>query len=253
AVWVLPKDRVFVPMLEALHRCPVVEVPFVWDARLIEQRAREVEQAGFQFGYVPQQPAQPRALRTAVFEPNMSVVKSCVIPMLIADGAYRTTRATRTTSGTERETVAELHLLNTAHMQHHASFASLLNTLDLQRDGRVHLDHRHDFVGYMSQFGDAVIAHQWQNAQNIMYLDTLYGGYPLIHNSPWLGEVGYFYPGADIEAGVQQLLAAARHHDVQIETYRAQANSFLASLHPQAEHNVTAYAQRLLQVCPANH
>ncbi|WP_232457816.1 DUF2827 family protein, partial [Burkholderia ubonensis] len=26
AVWVLPKDRVFVPMLEALHRCPVVEV-----------------------------------------------------------------------------------------------------------------------------------------------------------------------------------------------------------------------------------
>ena len=118
--------------------------------------------------------------------------------------------------------------------------------MDLTASGRLHLSHRHDFAGYVSQHADAIVSHQWQNNQNIAYLDAIYGGYPLVHNSPWLGSVGYFYPDSDIEEGARQLVRAARTHDARLEGYAARAQDFLARLSPVNPHNQSEYARRLL-------
>nr|WP_240659249.1 DUF2827 family protein [Paraburkholderia kururiensis] len=266
-VWVLPKDRTLMPMLGALHRCPVHEVPFLWDSAFIAQRAAEVAAAGFAFGHTPQArsaaaadrdshrsasgrtPARmpgsppsgspaPRALRVAIFEPNISVVKCCVIPMLLCDVAFRE----------EPRAIARMHVLNSVQMQDQPTFAFLLRSLDLHRRERVTPGQRHDFAGYMSQYADTVVAHQWHNEQNILHLDALYGGYPLVHNSPWLAALGYYYEGSDIAQGAAQLLHVARHHDGHHDDYVRRAHAFLATLSPQAPHNRTAYARSLLQL-----
>lgn len=238
-IWLLGKDRALMPMLRTLHRCPVYEVPFLWNSAFIDQRIRTVEQAGLRFGYEPRSArgeTGPLGLCFAVLEPNISVVKCCVVPMLIAEAAYRADGAA----------VRTLHVLNGAHLREHPSFSFLLNAMDLTGADRVRLDGRHDFAGFMSQNADAVIAHQWQNDQNILYLDTLYGGYPLIHNSPWLSHLGYFYGSSDIEAGASQLLRAVRHHNTEFRYYAQRARSFLMSLAPRASENCSAYARRLL-------
>ncbi|RQR43481.1 DUF2827 family protein [Burkholderia sp. Bp9131] len=239
-IWILSKDRAHMPMLRTLHRCPVYEVPFLWDSTFIDQRIAAVEQAGLKFGYQARpllgEPPR-RSLRAAVFEPNISVVKCCVIPMLIGEVAFRA----------ESTAIQSLHVLNSVQMRDHPSFSFLLNAMDLHRQERVHLDGRHDFAGFMSQNADAVIAHQWQNDQNILYLDALYGGYPLIHNSPWLADYGYYYSGSDIEAGAAQILRA-RQHDAVHKYYLQRSRSFLASLSPHAPPNVSSYARRLLSL-----
>ncbi|CAM2197504.1 DUF2827 family protein [Paraburkholderia kururiensis] len=238
-IWTLGKDRVFAPMLRTLHRCPVVDVPFLWDSTFIDQRAAALDAAGLRFGYAPRPAGRdgtPRGLRVAVFEPNISVVKCCMVPMLVCDRAFRT----------DAQAVARLHVLNSVQMQAHPSFAFLLRSLDLHYRERVKLDGRHDFAGFMSQHADAVVSHQWQNEQNIVYLDALYGGYPLVHNSPWLRDLGYYYPDSDIEAGAAQLAHAARHHDSQQERYAGRARSFLATLSPRHAENGSHYARRLL-------
>ncbi|WP_017778208.1 DUF2827 family protein [Paraburkholderia kururiensis] len=238
-IWTLGKDRVFAAMLRTLHRCPVVDVPFLWDSTFIDQRAAALDAAGLRFGYAPRPAGRdgtPRGLRVAVFEPNISVVKCCMVPMLVCDRAFRT----------DAQAVARLHVLNSVQMQAHPSFAFLLRSLDLHYRERVKLDGRHDFAGFMSQHADAVVSHQWQNEQNIVYLDALYGGYPLVHNSPWLRDLGYYYPDSDIEAGAAQLAHAARHHDSQQERYAGRARSFLATLSPHHAANGSHYARRLL-------
>ncbi|APA86518.1 DUF2827 domain-containing protein [Paraburkholderia sprentiae WSM5005] len=237
-IWVLGKDRALMPMLRTLHRCPVFEVPFLWDSTFIEQRIAAVEQVGLKFGYQSRSAlgeSVRRSLRVAVFEPNISVVKCCVIPMLIGEAAFRA----------EPDAVKSLHLLNSVQMRDHPSFSFLLGSMDLHRQERVRLDGRHDFAGFMSQHADAVIAHHWQNDQNILYLDALYGGYPLIHNSPWLEGYGYYYPDSDIETGAAQLLRA-RQHDTHHKYYLQRTRSFLASLSPREPANISAYARRLL-------
>ncbi|MEN8505384.1 MULTISPECIES: DUF2827 domain-containing protein [Paraburkholderia] len=238
-IWILAKDLAFKPMLQTLHRCPVFEVPFLWNPVFIERRVALVAQAGFHFGYEPAPKRDtPRALRVAIFEPNISVVKCCVIPMLVCDEAFRKDPAT----------IARMHVLNSIQMKDHPSFAFLTRSLDLHKHEKIHLDQRHDFVGYMSQHANAVVAHQWHNAQNIAYLDALYGGYPLVHNSPWLAELGYYYADSDIAAGGAQLVKAARDHDADHDAYMRRARAFLARLNPLDADNRAQYARRLLDL-----
>ncbi|WP_080422657.1 DUF2827 family protein [Burkholderia ubonensis] len=236
-IWVLPKDRLFIPLMRTLHRCPVSEVPFLWDPILIERRAADVEKAGFRFGYEPGKGRQtPRALRLGIFEPNISVVKCCVIPMLSCDAAFQS----------KPETVKSLHVLNSVHMKEHPTFSFLLTSLELHKNDMIHLDHRHDFVGYVSQNIDAVVTHQWQNGQNYLHLDALYGGYPLIHNAPWLADVGYYYANSNVSEASRQIVKAASRHDTDHEAYVRSARSFLARLRPDAVDNCSRYARRLL-------
>lgn len=236
-IWVLPKDRTFIPMMQALHRCPVFDVPFIWDPVLVERRAEQVGRAGFRFGYTPSRGGSAlRSLRVGIFEPNISVVKCCAIPMLSCDMAYRSKPAA----------IKSLHVLNGLHMKNHPTFSFLLNSLELAKNEMVHVEHRHDFVGYVSQNIDAIVSHHWENDQNILYLDALYGGYPLIHNSPWLENVGYFYPGSDVIDASRQILKAALRHDSDHDAYMRNARSFLRSLSPHGVDNCTRYARRLL-------
>jgi len=236
-VWLLPKDGVFAPMMRTLHRCPVHEVPYLWSPQFLDQRVAEVEASGYRFGYTPRTAEQP-GFRVAIFEPNISVVKSCSVPMLICDGAYRV----------DPNAVTSMQVLNTLHLKDHATMLYMANSLDIVRQHKAIFHGRHDFAGFMVQFADAVVSHQWQNDQNYSYLDALYGNYPLVHNSPWLRDAGYYYPDFDIAAGTDQLLQAVRGHDAQLDDYRARSQRMFDAIDPLHQANIDGYAQRLLHL-----
>ena len=240
AIWILRKDRSFKEMLQALHRCPVFEAPYLWSPEFIEQRKRVLAEHGLNFGYQPPEPGAIRQpLSVAIFEPNISVVKASAIPMLICDDAFRA----------DPDAITAMHVLNSMHMAEHATFNYLANSLELVKAKRACFEGRHDFPGYMAQHANAVVCHHWRNEQNTAYLDALYGNYPLIHNSQWLGkQAGYYYPGFDVAVGADQLVWAAYHHHEYLDDYRRSAQSFLSALHPEARGNLDHYARLLLQL-----
>ncbi len=242
-IWALPKDFLpFAPMLKALHRCPVHEVPYLWSPQFLEQRVTELEKDGYSFGYsrrLPNVEGRTAGLRVAIFEPNVSVVKCASIPMLVCDEAFRA----------DPERVEFMHVLNTVHFKDHPTLLYLANSLDLVNQQKAVFQGRHDFAGYMVQHANAVVAHQWQNDQNYNYLDALHGNYPLIHNSPWLRDVGYYYPDFNTIEGARQLLLAASQHDAQLDSYRAQARGVIDAVSPFSHANLQKYARRLLHLC----
>ncbi len=238
-VWNLPRDHVFQPLLRTMHRCPVYDVPFIWSSHFLEQRRQVLNQHNLDFGYVKPEPSDPpRALRVAIFEPNISVTKVASIPMMVCDEAYRR----------NRDALSKMNVLNSEHMVNHLTFNHLANALEIVRDGKGLFLNRHDLALFMARDADLVITHQWQHDMNYLYLDVLHGAYPLVHNSPWLGSVGYFYPDSDIEAGGEQVLNAWAHHDENLETYKRDSRAFLDSLDPVAPANLDAYARRLLHL-----
>ncbi|MGP8441408.1 DUF2827 family protein [Burkholderia vietnamiensis] len=234
-VWYLPKDAQHAALLRTLYRCDAHEVPFLWDPRLVQARADEVQAFGVCYGY-----AAPEAgLRVAIFEPNVSVVKTACLPMLICDEACRA----------DADAVRAMHVLNALHMTEHPSLLHLAHSLDLVRQHRATFHGRHMIVvGFMAQHADAVVSHQWGPEQSINHLDILYGDYPLIHNAGWLRDAGYYYPGFDIEAGAQALLEAVRQHGRRIEGYRAQSRDLFRQVDPARPANGEAYARRLWQL-----
>jgi hypothetical protein len=233
-IWLLPRDTRFVPMRRVANRCPVEVVPFLWSPVFLERSAAAVAAAGDHFGWRP--PAPGAGLRAAIFEPNISVVKNGAIPLLICDEAYRR----------ERSAVSQLRALNTAHMVEHPTFNFLANSLDLVKDHKAVFLAREEFAGHMATQSDLVVSHQWLNDENYLYLDVLWGGYPLVHNSPWIRDLGYYYPDFDIDAGAGQVLTAWREHAANLQSYNQLARAFIATLAPAHPANLDAYARRLL-------
>ncbi|PLZ04340.1 DUF2827 domain-containing protein [Burkholderia sp. WAC0059] len=241
-VWLLPKDRLARSLMSTMHRCPVHVVPFVWHSGFVEGRIAEAAAHDVRYGYEANHVAGA-GLRVAIFEPNISVVKSSSIPMLVCDEAYRT----------NRESVTQMHVLNTLHMKDHMTMLHLANSLDLVRDHRAQFHGRCDVVGFMGQHADAVVAHQWENDQNYSYLDVLYGDYPLVHNSPWLAGAGYYYPGFDAVGGAQKLVFAMQQHGRQIDAYRARTRAVMDAVNPFSRKNLDTYAQRLKALAGEAH
>ena len=245
-VWVLPKDEAFGPMLRTLHRCPVVIAPFIWEPTFLEWRIREVRDlCGVEYGYrkrVDRAPEMGAGLRVATFEPNISVVKTCSIPLLVIDEAFRK----------DSTCIESVSILNSLHMANHPTLLYLANSLDFVKKHKAVFLGRHDAVGFMVGKADAVVAHQWQCEQNYNYLDVLYGNYPLVHNSPWLqefGGVGYYYSGFDAGEGGNQLRLAFEAHDEQLETYRARSQRVFNAVDPHSAANAEAYTKLLSHLC----
>lgn len=253
-VWVFSKDRVFAPMLRSLHRCAVFEMPYLWDAVLMTARAKELSKLGYTFGYQPANaranaharpnpnPAtgfsetSPRPWRAAIFAANDSVTSVCSVPMLICDAAARTSPGS----------IAAMHIVNAGDMALHQTFKFMRQASAVADKNTVLSKAGTDFPDYMARHADVVVAHQWQDAQSSLYLDALYGGYPLIHNAPWLNGQGYFYPDFAIEEGARLLVSAVAQHDAHHADYLSRSQQFLATLSPQAPGNQRDYARRLL-------
>jgi hypothetical protein len=236
ALWVVEQFEPFAPLLRALHRCPAHLVPAIWAPDFLDERVKSLGPAGLAFGV--QNPASwpAKGLRLAMFEPNIGVTKTSVIPLMACEEAFRL----------DPSAVAQVTALNTVQLTGQPTWDYLHASLDLTRADRLRLDSRHDFAGFMSQFGDAVVVHQWRNESNYLYMDTLYGDYPLIHNSPWAKGVGYYFPDSDVGAAADQILAARSHHAEDLPAYRERSRRFLAAVDPLAPDNLTVYARQLL-------
>ena len=93
------------------------------------------------------------------------------------------------------------------------------------------------FVGleFLANHADAVVTHHWENGLNYLFYETLWGDYPLVHNSEFLDGLGYLYASFDAEEGAAALLDAKARHDDELDHRRFRAAELFARLDPTAE------------------
>ncbi len=234
-VWVLPSDTMFVPMLRVIHRCAILEVPYIWSPRLLNASIEKLEGRGMSFGYQPGSLAG-NVLRPAIFELNVSPTQMGLVPLLICQAM----------EDRHAGAIGRVELMNGEHMRAQRSFISFMKNLELYNSGRISINAPDSFAQVMGRGSNVVISHQLDCPQSNLYLDALNGAYPLVHNSPSFSDVGYYYAGSDIEGGVSALLRAMTEHDRTLDSYRSAAAAKIGNLSPTARGNIDAYARRLL-------
>lgn len=239
-VWTLPQYmKSSAPLLRTISRAPVVAMPHIWSPLFLDESIRRVQQAGHRFGFEPDAPgARRRPWRLAIFEPNISVTKACFIPMLVCDAAYRA----------NKDAIALMMVLNTFHMKEHRTFNAFAAHMDLTRDSKASYEPRLAFAEVMAAHRmDGVVSHQWENAQNYLYYDALYGGYPLVHNSDFLRDagVGFFYPDFRASEGAKALLDAWSCEAGFWQDYRRNAHAYIAKLSPLHPENIDVFTRRI--------
>ena len=234
AVWTLPEyEHSCVDYYAVTTRAPVRIVPHLWTPHFFDRGIATLPKET-PFGYQPGR----RRWRICVFEPNVCMVKTSFIPMLAIEEAYRA----------DPRLFEFVRILNTLHMKDQVHFVHFARTLDVVNHGVATFEARFAMYEFMAKFGDCVVSHHWENGQNYVYYEALYGGYPLVHNSEFIRDQGYYYPEFDCQAGGQALLRAFREHDANLPAYRAQASRLLHALDIANEDNVRIYTEELLRL-----
>jgi hypothetical protein len=231
AVWTIPEyEHSCLDYFVLTTRAPVKILPHLWTPQFFEAGIRTLPE-NVHYGY--QGPRE--RWRLCCFEPNVCMVKTCLVPLLIGEEFYRNHPAS----------VEILNICNTTQLRKNDYFVQLASMLDVVRHSISSFDDRFPVYDYLARRGDAVISHHWENGQNYLYYEVLYGGYPLIHNSEFIRDLGYFYPGFDVHAGAVAIQHAREVHDQRGADYRRDANRFLATLDVAYEPNVRAYTAAL--------
>jgi hypothetical protein len=230
-VWTLPEyERSCKPYYQSAFRAPVRLMPHLWSPLVLEREMAR-QRPGQRFEYQPWK----RRWRAGIFEPNICMVKTSFIPMLVCETAHRK----------NADLLEQVNVYNTLHLKEHAGFSNFALNLDIVRHGIATFEGRFPVAEVLTRNVDVVVSHHWENAQNYVYYEALYGGYPLIHNSHLIGNCGYRYHEFDCEEGGRVLNQAFVEHDQNLAAYRATANAFLRTLDPESEENVRTYSEAL--------
>lgn len=212
---------------EICYRAPVRVLPHIWEPWFIDKAVAELARAKAPpWGYNH----TGGAVRVGIFEPNLNIVKTCHIPMLVCEQTHRQRPGL----------ISEVIVTHTLKLKNHLTFRKFVNNLDIQKDGLCFFEGRFNTPMMLSRHVDVVVTAQIENGLNYIYYDALYGGYPLVHNSSLL-PAGYRYDGFDVKGGAEQLIKAIVSHDS--ESYNAQAETLLESV--SIRHNTKIHEQAL--------
>lgn len=234
-IWTNPQHmHTCAAYFQAVYRAPVIELPHIWSPYFIERSLDADPELKARFGYRNHGIAK----RIAFFEPNLNVVKSSIVPMLAANACYVE----------HPELVEHVYMTNTFDKKENVAFKHLALGLEMVRDGKATADVRAPFVAWAAHHTDIVVSHHWENGLNYLLYDALYGNYPLVHNSPFLRDVGYYYPDFEIFDAARAIATAAQTHDARLDDYAAAARRCLHQVDTLAEHNVHAYSAQIRQL-----
>ncbi len=212
AVWITPQHWHMNRASCRLTRSDRVEqVPHICEPIFVEARARAAGASPFY------KPSDGPGARVGILEPNVNVLKTFHLPLLVCEEAFR--RAP--------DAIASVLLFNTQAIKLVPHFLELTGSLDLFRAGKLFSEGRLPIAEVLHRHIDAVVVHQWENDLNYLYWDVLWSGHPLIHNSPSIDGVGYAYADFDPADGGRVLVDAVARHRTRATAARDEAMGFL--------------------------
>jgi len=200
ACWITPQHWHMNRAHAVITRTPRTRIaPHLWEPVFFDELARRLGVDPF---FKDRDPDTP--WRIGVLEPNVNVLKTFHLPLLVCEEAFRASP----------QQIDRVLLYNTRHLTGVPHFDDLTTSMDLFKAGKLFAEDRHPTPLALAQHIDAVVVHQWENDLNYLYWDVLWTGHPLIHNSPSAQTVGYYYAPFDPADGGRVLTdALARHAD----------------------------------------
>jgi hypothetical protein len=204
AVWLSPhffdRDRY---LFEAQYGCPTYIGPYIWDPRFIEEHARLLNASNpkdFPGKYVPSGIKQKRI---STMEPNINMVKTSMVPVITTELFYRK----------HPDLLERLNVFCGEKIKTKPDMVTFVKELDSYLAKKMFFEARYPMTWTLQKHTDIVLSHQNQCELNYVYLDASWLGYPVVHNSPFMKELGWYYQENDVPKAVEHLAYIAENFD----------------------------------------
>jgi hypothetical protein len=235
-IWYIPQqDEANRGYYHTLYRTNAFIVPFIWHHQYLLEALIDVERS-FKAGTFKKDyryEIGKEKKRIGVMEPNLNMVKFCLIPSMIAEESYR--------GEIGKKHIDKLMLTNAEKVSKHTEFMGMIRTFDLFKDKKITAESRYQTAFILTQHIDVLVCHQILNPLNYIYLDAAYMGYPVLHNAPMCKDLGYYYEGSDTIEGAKQLDYILTEHDKNIEKYNERNDKVLMRYHADNQKLVKTY------------
>jgi len=171
------------------------------------------------------------AKHIGILEPNINLVKTFVIPACIVERLY--------CEDPDQFKETGVRIYCSDHIRDRQAFKHLYGHLTCK--GILSSESRYTVIDIFNSDCNVIISHQHLCEYNYLYLDALYYGLPLVHNSPRLKEYGYYYPDFDVAKGFKALQRALNEHDKNIASYNEKAQDLLFKHSVKNPDNIKGY------------
>lgn len=233
AVWTLPCfENSCRQYYEILLGTEVKAMQHIWSPMFIIDRLKKFKSSS-ESEYI-----NADQISIGIMEPNICMVKTSHLPILICDEVERI----------KPGTIDKTYIFNGDGIKENLVFNNFIKQVDSEEYGILHYQKRSPIFEELGSKFDYLVSHHLENGQNYLYYEVLWGGYPLIHNSDFLDGCGYRYKQFDICDGAEQLLKAVTFHEKNIDKYNKNSMEFIEKLSPENILNVEAYTSEILRL-----
>lgn len=190
----------------------VTVVPFVWDPILIESEAKKIGFNVFD---------RKTIKRIAVLEPNQSVFKHVLMPIVIISKYLNSGGC-----------LDELHTFSTSSIKDSIIFKKALYLSRINDKLKVTANGRFPILGVLKNHADLVVSWQWENPLNYLYFDVAWFGFPIVHNAELCKDIGYYYTGFNADEAsdlIKYVIDQHIHNNKYIEYNRAAINRYTSN------------------------
>jgi hypothetical protein len=217
--WVSPHYQFSIPYFKTYFKTQkVFKLPYIWSPKYIDMHEKIWNKTGKTCYY-----SKDKEKNIGIFEPNLNITKHCLPSIMIAEELY----------SQDRGLFNKVNVYCTSKLREANYFKGLMWQLDLQKEGRVNFLNRTMVSKALSHDVSVSLSNQLLNGLNYTYLEALYFNLPLVHNSEYIKNAGYYYPEYDIQRGANALRGALVNHEYHLEDYKKQSQIILNQYSPK--------------------
>lgn len=198
-VWITPDiEHANLEYMKTRYRCPVKIVPLLWSPKLIERLALSFPNKGL---YVPK---KDKETKIAIVDSNIHFGEYCLPSLFVCESAYR--------SLTDKQEIKKVMVINSQPMNT-KQFSRFTYSLDLYQDKKLSVENTFNTIEVLSKYADIAVSHQWDVLFKPHYLEMAWFGWPFVHDSPLLKNIGYYYDKFEYKHGGKVLTYVLHAHD----------------------------------------
>lgn len=227
--WTIPSLAFTLAYMETMRRYPIYIVPHLWSSELVIERARRFHGVGKETLFYCMKPRVKMNL--IILEPNLNILKAAIVPLVAAEWLWK-----RHPELIDSVIVSNIH--NDTAKQFIEGLTVPIKIMPRQSIEKIFIDYNP--LNAMPVF----VCNQQLNTLNYLYYELLYFGYPLIHNSPAIGDCGYKYDDT-IEGCAEQMKLAYLMHAKTYSSYVQTAHTYLETINPENPETAAIFNQML--------
>ena len=226
-VWISPHYEFSETYFKTFYKTQkVFQIPYIWSPKFVKCHHEIWAKKGLDCYYSPSDEKN-----IGVLEPNLNMTKNCIPSIFIVEQLL-----------TEHEDLFnQLNVYCAKSIMNKRYFRSLMWCLDITKQARIKFASRKPVAEIFSQESNVIVSHQLLNGLNYTYLEALYFNIPLVHNSEYIKDAGYFYPDYNTVLGANALHQALTFHDNNLEEYESRSKKVIHRYSPKNPLVVSRY------------